>query len=81
MDTNGKDYSSDKIDVNNKPLTDVDSKTVLLNGERKEDDETASLLPPRKGGLSRKLGKPQRKVQWKDSNGNKLTEVLEFQPR
>ncbi|MCE3215261.1 hypothetical protein HAX54_001507 [Datura stramonium] len=34
----------------------------------------------RKGGLSKKTAKPKRKVQWNDINGNKLTEVLEFQP-
>ncbi|PWA93674.1 hypothetical protein CTI12_AA068360 [Artemisia annua] len=34
-----------------------------------------------KCGLSKKKsGKKQRKVQWNDRNGHKLTEVLEYQP-
>ncbi|XP_047319285.1 uncharacterized protein LOC124922607 [Impatiens glandulifera] len=45
-----------------------------------EDNVTEALLPARKGGLSKKSGKPNRKVQWNDINGNKLAEVKEFQP-
>lgn len=76
------DYDCDKSDVKNKTLSDVDSKTSLLNGDRKEEeDETTTLLiPPRRGGLSRKVEKPQRKVMWNDNNGNKLAQVLEYQP-
>ncbi|KAM5553290.1 hypothetical protein ABKV19_025487 [Rosa sericea] len=48
------------------------------NGD--EDSESNSLLPPRKGGMSRKTNKPRRKVQWNDRNGNKLVEVLEYEP-
>lgn len=82
MDKHGNNYNDEKIDVKSKPLTEVDSQNILLNGEGEKDDETASLLPPRiGGGLSRKLDqKPQRKVQWKDNNGKKLEEVLEYQP-
>lgn len=46
-----------------------------------EESELKSLLPPRRGGMSRKVEKTALKVRWKDSNGNKLVEVLEFQPR
>ncbi|KAG6668563.1 uncharacterized protein LOC122276533 isoform X2 [Carya illinoinensis] len=49
-----------------------------VNGE--EDSESNSLLPPRRGGISRKSEKTRLKVQWNDKNGNKLAEVLEFYP-
>ncbi|KAL1806403.1 hypothetical protein ACET3Z_029471 [Daucus carota] len=83
MDSNGKDYGCDKSDVKSEALlSDVESKTSLLDGDRKEDeDETTTLLvPPRRGGLSRKVEKSQRKVMWNDINGNKLAQVLEYQP-
>lgn len=83
MDTNRKDFDSDKMDVKNNALSDVDSKTSLLNGDRKEEEEdetTTLLVPPRRGGLSRKVEKSQRKVMWNDNNGNKLAQVLEYQP-
>lgn len=84
MDSNGKDYDTDKTDVKINALSDVDSKTTsLLIGDRKdeEEDETTTLLvPPRRGGLSRKVDKQQRKVMWNDNNGNKLAQVLEYQP-
>jgi hypothetical protein len=52
----------------------------------KEDavGEHKALLPPRRppGGTARKGQKgPKRRVQWKDTHGKKLVEVLEFQPR
>ncbi|KAG6664641.1 uncharacterized protein LOC122300651 [Carya illinoinensis] len=49
-----------------------------VNGE--EDSESNSLLPPRRGGMSRKSEKTRLKVQWNDKNGNKLAEVMEFYP-
>lgn len=53
----------------------------ITNGTRHDEDNvTEALLPARKGGLSTKTGKPKRKVQWKDIDGNKLAEVKEFQP-
>lgn len=64
----------------NKPLVSVESEKVELNGETEKDNETECLLPSRRGGLSKKSGKPRLKVQWNDKNGNKLAEVLEFQP-
>ncbi|XP_042059250.1 uncharacterized protein LOC121803679 [Salvia splendens] len=46
-----------------------------------EIDETKALLSPsNNGGLANKSDKPKRKVQWMDKNGDKLAEILEFQP-
>lgn len=52
-----------------------------LGADREKDSESNSLLPPRRGGMSKKPQKLRRKVQWNDRNGNKLVEILEFQPR
>ncbi|KAG4983251.1 hypothetical protein AAZX31_10G128700 [Glycine max] len=49
-----------------------------VNGE--DDSDSNSLLPPRRGGMSRNCEKTRRKVQWNDRNGNKLAEVLEYEP-
>lgn len=80
MDTDVPDQKSSKI----KPLGNMDSQKVKLLAEEEEeeeaDSETKSLLPPPRGGMSRKSDKSRRKVQWNDRNGNKLVEVLEFQP-
>lgn len=65
----------------NNALASTDSPKVddhHVNGE--EDSESNSLLPPRRGGMSRKSGKRPLKVQWNDKNGNKLAEVMEFEP-
>lgn len=77
MDTDGTDANGCKV----KPLDSVDSPRLnkRVNGE--DDSESNSLLPPRRGGMSRKSDKVRRKVQWNDRNGNKLVEVLEFEPR
>ncbi|XP_019228296.1 PREDICTED: uncharacterized protein LOC109209480 [Nicotiana attenuata] len=70
MDTKNKEFKGEK----NKYVDSVEA-------SKDEDDETkALLLPCKKGGLSKDKGKPKRKVQWNDTNGNKLAEVLEFQP-
>lgn len=48
-----------------------------------EDGETISLLLPslKKGGMKgRRQSSRRKKVQWNDRNGDKLVEVLEFQP-
>ncbi|XP_047948237.1 uncharacterized protein LOC125194198 [Salvia hispanica] len=46
-----------------------------------ESDETKALLSPsNNGGLANKSDKPKRKVQWMDKNGDKLAEILEYQP-
>ncbi|KAE9617595.1 hypothetical protein Lalb_Chr03g0037011 [Lupinus albus] len=44
--------------------------------EEEDDSDLNSLLPPRRGGMSKKYDEKHRKVQWKDSNGNLLSEVL-----
>lgn len=77
MDTDAKDVNGCKT----KAVGGIDSAKVAdhhVNGE--EDSESNSLLPPRRGGMSRKSEKTQRKVQWNDRNGNKLTEVMVFDP-
>ncbi|CAJ1967183.1 unnamed protein product [Sphenostylis stenocarpa] len=50
-----------------------------VNGD--DDSDSNALLPPRRGGMSRNSDKTRRKVQWNDRNGNKLAEVLEYEPR
>lgn len=69
----------DPINCTNKPLVALDSPKIQ-NRDDGEDSESNSLLPPRRGGMSRRQDKVRRKVQWNDRNGNKLVEVLEFQP-
>lgn len=52
-------------------------------GSKDDAGERRALLPPRRpeGGTARKgQKKPKRRVQWKDTHGKKLVEVLEFQP-
>ncbi|KAJ4722782.1 Acidic leucine-rich nuclear phosphoprotein 32-related protein 2 [Melia azedarach] len=62
------------------PLVTRDSEKVDNEADAEEYSESKSLLPPRRGGMSRKSDKTPRNVQWKDKNGNKLAEVLEFEP-
>ncbi|EEF34047.1 conserved hypothetical protein [Ricinus communis] len=72
MDTNG---------FTNKPLMTVDSEKVENHSDDREDySESNTLLPPRTGGMSRNPERVRRKVQWNDNNGNKLAEVLVFEP-
>ncbi|KAM0949343.1 putative BRCT domain, BRCA1-associated, BRCT domain superfamily [Dioscorea sansibarensis] len=50
--------------------------------DRKKDEETDALFPKvaANGGIMRnKKKKTRRRVQWKDRNGSKLVEVLEYQ--
>ncbi|XP_042516870.1 uncharacterized protein LOC122091111 [Macadamia integrifolia] len=63
-----------------KPLTTVEPLRGEAAPDRKAEDESNPLLSPRRGGISKKPKKSRRKVQWNDRNGNKLVEVLEFQP-
>nr|DAD20013.1 TPA_asm: hypothetical protein HUJ06_021476 [Nelumbo nucifera] len=66
----------------NKPSRTVGSQNVVGSADRKEDNESTLLLPCRRGAMSKKPKKKTgRKVQWNDKNGNKLVEVLEFEPR
>lgn len=73
---------TDAQDAKNEPLSGtIDSQKDEERANGDEDSESNSLLPPRKGGISRKTNKTRRKVQWNDRNGNKLVEVLEYEPR
>jgi hypothetical protein len=75
-----KDVGKDANGSKNEPLMmTLDSPDVEENGE--DYSEFKALLPPRKGGMSRSPNKVRRKVQWNDNNGNKLVEILEFEPR
>lgn len=73
--------SSDRLN-NNSSVDDVESKPKENGVDREEDEESNALLSPRRGGMSKKPPrKVRRKVKWNDRNGNKLFEILEFQPR
>lgn len=69
---NNTDTKDAKNDMNDEKVEDH------ANGE--DDSDSNSLLPPRRGGMSRNCDKTRRKVQWNDKNGNKLAEVLEYEP-
>ncbi|XP_050219137.1 uncharacterized protein LOC126669657 [Mercurialis annua] len=63
------------------PLIAGDSEKLENHDDDGEDDsESNTLLPPRRGGMSRNPERVRRKVQWNDNNGNKLAEVLVFEP-
>ena len=88
MDT--KKSTKDTNGCVNKPMALTMTLTVAsLEGRKVEDrngeddSDSNSLLPLRKGGISRKSDKTyrKRKVQWNDRIGNKLVEVLEYEPR
>ncbi|KAL9670958.1 hypothetical protein QQ045_008521 [Rhodiola kirilowii] len=59
--------------------TDVRERMIVKSEE--EDMETYSLLAQPTGGMTRNGEKRRLSVQWNDANGNKLAEILEFQPR
>ncbi|KAF8388267.1 hypothetical protein HHK36_026933 [Tetracentron sinense] len=71
---------TDSNSCNNKPSAKIESQKVEVGADREDDDESNSLLSPRRGGISKWPRKSRQKVQWNDRNGNKLVEVLEFQP-
>ncbi|XP_057431230.1 uncharacterized protein LOC130724077 [Lotus japonicus] len=83
MDTDSKDANNY---MDNKPVMGSslggekvdDHDHDHVNGE--DDSDSNSLLPPRRGGMSRNSDKTRLKVQWNDRNGNKLVEVLEYEP-
>ena len=79
MDKNGNNVNNCSKDKSQ--VVSVDSEKDASNGDRDKDNEAKSLLPRPNGGLSKKSGKPGRKVHWNDENGNKLAEIVEFQPR
>ncbi|KAE8688404.1 Actin-related protein 2/3 complex subunit 2 [Hibiscus syriacus] len=59
----------------------IDSPKVEAHTNGDDYSESNTLLPPKRGGIARKSEKPKRKVQWNDRNGNKLAEILVFEPR
>ncbi|XP_058201679.1 uncharacterized protein LOC131316361 [Rhododendron vialii] len=79
MDKRAKDFGNVKSSSKVKPLLSVGSEKIQLNGEIEGEEEKVSLLPPRRGGMSKSPGKPRLKVQWNDKDGSKLAEVVEFQ--
>ncbi|MED6131621.1 hypothetical protein PIB30_011219 [Stylosanthes scabra] len=79
--------------VNKKPVTVASLDGVRVEEDEEEEEEghgngeddsvSKSLLPPRRGGMSRKSDnrtRSRRRVQWNDKNGKKLFEVLEYEP-
>ncbi|KAL4291092.1 hypothetical protein GQ457_14G013600 [Hibiscus cannabinus] len=58
----------------------IDSPKVEDHTDGDDYSESNTLLPPKKGGISRKSEKTERKVQWNDRNGNKLAEIILFEP-
>ncbi|KAK6914142.1 hypothetical protein RJ641_021463, partial [Dillenia turbinata] len=76
MDSNVRDVNGREVKVSER----VEGKEVGIGAEREGESEKAALLPPRAGGMSKRPHKPGLKVQWNDKDGNKLVEVLEFQP-
>jgi len=68
----------------NKPVASLNFKKVEDHGHvnGKNDSDSNSLLTlPKRGGMTRKLDKTCRRVQWTDTIGNKLVEVLKYEPR
>lgn len=78
MDLNGNESKTKPLISSLKPEKGT-IQGVLGKGE--EDDESKRLLSPRNSeNLNGEL--KTKKVQWNDTNGgNKLAEVVEFQPR
>eukprot|EP00258_Populus_trichocarpa_P049279 XP_024465298.1 uncharacterized protein LOC18102460 isoform X1 [Populus trichocarpa] len=78
-----KHVNKDANGLKNEPLImtlDSPKAEEDVEGNGEDYSEFKALLPPRKGGMSRNSDKVRRKVQWNDNNGNKLVEVLEFEP-
>ncbi|GFQ06505.1 hypothetical protein PHJA_002794500 [Phtheirospermum japonicum] len=65
---------------NNNGLNSLESPNLGMVDESDVDDESQALLSFEDGGLSEISEKPKRKVQWLDSSGDKLAQILEFQP-
>ncbi|XP_061360834.1 uncharacterized protein LOC133304787 isoform X2 [Gastrolobium bilobum] len=79
MDMDTKDANGsimDKLVV----ASSLDGEKVEDHANGEDDSDSNSLLPPQRGGMSRNSDKACRKVQWNDKNGNKLAEVLEYEP-
>ncbi|KAL0414257.1 UNVERIFIED_CONTAM: hypothetical protein Sradi_1627400 [Sesamum radiatum] len=78
MDTTRNSLESD---VNSEDLEGVESPEVVRNGESDVDDESQALLRSQESKVPKMPEKPRRKVQWLDRHGDKLAQILEFQPR
>ncbi|KAK8548672.1 hypothetical protein V6N13_054550 [Hibiscus sabdariffa] len=73
----------DVKDVNghkNTSFSSIDSAETEDHTDGEDYSESNALLVPKRGGMSRKSDKTRRNVQWNDRNGNKLVEILEFEP-
>ena len=86
MDPGVKDANSSNCNGGSKPSYCVEeSKKEADKAEEEDDGESKSLLQSAKvtnGGMAKKRHKSsRRRVQWNDRNGNKLAEILEYQPR
>lgn len=53
---------------------------VHVNGKNDSDSNSLLTTLPKRGGMAQKLDKTCRRVQWTDTIGNKLVEVLEYEP-
>ena len=70
-----------KIDSSNNGVSSImESPKVARIEESDGEDDSKALLLCDNGGLKKKSEKPKRKVQWLDKNGDKLAQILEFQP-
>lgn len=58
---------------------DLEHQKAAILGDGK-DSESETLLPAINGEVCKGQPNTRRKVHWKDTYGNKLAEVLEFQP-
>ncbi|KAE8734982.1 Actin-related protein 2/3 complex subunit 2 [Hibiscus syriacus] len=77
------DIHNDVKDVNghkNNSLSAIDSAEAEDHTDGEDCSESTVLLVPKRGGMSRKSDNTKRKVQWNDRNGNKLVEIIEFEP-
>ncbi|KAF5202275.1 Heterogeneous nuclear ribonucleoprotein [Thalictrum thalictroides] len=69
------------LNLNNTTLSSLDPPKIdIVDKEEEEDEELKTLLSPPRGGMSKNPKKARQKVQWNDRTGNKLVEILEFQP-
>lgn len=76
MDSNGRDAKVQPINGDLEPQKEAVASVL----DKENDSESERLVLPRNGGIAKGPTKVRRKVQWNDANGNKLAEILEFQP-
>lgn len=65
------------------PITDLEPEEIEAGMNKVNDSEAQSLLGNIKGAKQEEekdQPKRKRKVKWKDTNGNKLAEIVEFLP-